>query len=107
MVELALQGFHKIPFTCSYLPGKSSFHLVVLGAMGMIWAMLLGAIHEWRALSDTGMYLRLLTVLLIVWAAARWRAGWLAKAEESKLRFEEEEAPAVLELGLHRDGVVV
>jgi hypothetical protein len=63
-------------------------------------------IYEWQALSDTGMYVRTLAALGIAAAAARWRAGRLAKSEESKLRFEEEETPAVLELGLHRDGVV-
>jgi len=107
LAELGLQGFHKIPFTCSYLPGKSSFHLVFLGAMGLIWAMMFGVIYEWRALSDTGMYVRMLAVLAIAAAAARWRAGRLAKSEGSKLRFEEEEAPTVLVLGLHKDGVVL
>jgi hypothetical protein len=27
MVELSLSGFRKIPFTCSYLPGKANLHV--------------------------------------------------------------------------------
>ena len=29
--DLSLVGFYKIPFTCSYLPGKSEFSTPVLG----------------------------------------------------------------------------
>ena len=34
LAELCLYNFHKIPFTCSYLPGKSYAHMVFLG---LIW----------------------------------------------------------------------
>jgi hypothetical protein len=106
LAELGLQGFHKIPFTCSYLPGKSKIHLVILAAVGGLWAVLLGVEYELRSQSDPGMYAVMLAALAIAAAAARWRAIWLAKAEESILFFEEEEAPTVLALGILKDGVV-
>jgi hypothetical protein len=105
LAELGLQGFHKIPFTCSYLPGKSKIHLVILSAVGGLWAVLLGVEYELRSQSDPGMYAVMLAVLAIAAAAARWRAIWLAKAEESILFFEEEEAPTILALGILKDGV--
>jgi hypothetical protein len=39
-------------------------------------------------------------------AAARWMTAVLARGPDLKLQFEEEQAPAVQELGLHRDGVM-
>jgi hypothetical protein len=33
LCEVCLQNFHKLPFTCSYLPGKSRMHMVVLGVL--------------------------------------------------------------------------
>jgi hypothetical protein len=36
----------------------------------------------------------------------RWGAAALARLDEDELQFEEAPAPAVLELGLHRDGVM-
>ena len=35
VAELCLHGFQKIPFTCSYLPGKSYFHMAVLVICGV------------------------------------------------------------------------
>jgi CubicO group peptidase (beta-lactamase class C family) len=44
--DLALRGFWKLPFTCSYLPGKSQVHMVFLGAVGLMWGVLLGVKWE-------------------------------------------------------------
>ena len=33
LAELCLHNFDKIPFTCSYLPGKSQIHMAILGAV--------------------------------------------------------------------------
>jgi hypothetical protein len=47
--------------------------------------------------------------MLVLFALAagcgRWGTAALARLEGEELQFEEAEAPAVLELGLHRDGV--
>ena len=36
VTDLCLLRFRKIPFTCSYLPGKSRFHMVLLVALGVL-----------------------------------------------------------------------
>jgi hypothetical protein len=98
--ELAMRGFCKIPFTCSYLPGKSQVHMVFLGALGLMWGVLLGVKWEREALRDWRSILPLLVLFAAAAACVRW-----ARDDEEEIRFEEEMAPAVLELGLHRDGV--
>jgi len=39
MGEFCLQGMQKIPFTCSYLPGKSNFHVTFWMCIGYIFAL--------------------------------------------------------------------
>jgi hypothetical protein len=105
-VELCLYGFRKIPFTCSWLPGKTNVHMTVilclmLGLNATYWA----AYYERRALGDGGSYAVMLTVLLTIALVAWWRTRDRAKSEDAPLDFEEAPAPAILSLGLHRDGV--
>ena len=105
-VELSLHGFRKIPFTCSWLPGKTNVHMTVilclmLGLNATYWA----AYYERRALGDGGSYAVMLAVLLAVALVAWWRTSERAKSEDALLDFEEAPAPVILGLGLHRDGV--
>ena len=99
LADLALRGFRKLPFTCSYLPGKSQVHMVFLGAAGLMWLVMLGVKLERQALQDS----RGIAAMLVLFGAAAVCARW-AREDEEALRFEEEATPAVLELGLHRDG---
>lgn len=48
----------------------------------------------------------MLALMAVVWVAVRLTTMKLARREEQELRFEEEESPVVMELGLHRDGVM-
>ena len=50
-MELSLTGFPKVPFTCSYLPGKSSNSILGFLFLSLIFAILnadleLCALHE-------------------------------------------------------------
>jgi hypothetical protein len=103
---LCLSGFHKIPFTCSFLPGKSNLHITVvlclmLGLNFTFWA----ANYERRALFDPSRYLLLLAVLVVAAAVAWWRMDREVEAELNGLQFEEEMQPAIISLGLHCDEV--
>ena len=98
--ELALRGFGKLPFACSYLPGKSQVHMVFLAAVALMWGVMLGVKWERQALQDS----RGIAAMLVLFGAAAICGRW-AREDEEELRFEEEATPAVLELGLHRDGV--
>jgi hypothetical protein len=102
--DLCLLRFRKIAFTCSYLPGRSRFNMVFLGAFGVLWLGSEAAIFERHALRHTGSMALTLALLAVVWVTVRRTAVALAGGEEQELRFEEEESPAVLGLGLHRDG---
>ena len=52
LADLCLHGFRKIPFTCSYLPGKSQVNMVFLGAVGLLWGVMLSVKVERQALQE-------------------------------------------------------
>ena len=104
LTELCLSGFDKIPFTCSYLPGKSRANMAFWGFIALLLLMVKGADIERRALGDPASFAGMAAVLGILAAGARWWTSASAKSPESELRFEEEPAPAIFALDLHRDG---
>jgi CubicO group peptidase (beta-lactamase class C family) len=93
--EIALNGPVKIPFTCSYLPGKSNLHVTFWMCIMGIEALVaktsqfeLWALEQPWGLSAVG---GALLVLLIVLRRTK---------DPVELRFEEEPPQAVLQLGL-------
>jgi hypothetical protein len=106
LADLGLHGFQKIPFTCSYLPGKTYVHLVVLPGLGLMTLILKGTAFERRALENPATYVRMLVILVIAAICVRWRTVALAKSEDTEVQFEDVLAPAIFVLGLCRDGVV-
>jgi len=107
LVDIALWGFRKIPFTCSYLPGKSQVHMVFLGAVGLLWLLAQSVVFEQQALQKRGVMAAVLVLLGVAAIAVRLHVRALARSDQRDLQFEEEPAPAVLELGLFRDGAVI
>jgi hypothetical protein len=109
LVELCLQSFRKIPFTCSYLPGKTHFHIAVI--IYVLFAFELGSGAEIEQAALVGDH-RNLVLMLVTFAAAagvlRWRAewlgSWLADSPGEELEFEDAPEPVVMSLGLNRDG---
>ncbi|HEY3456376.1 MAG TPA: hypothetical protein VGK64_17490 [Bryobacteraceae bacterium] len=100
IVECWLYSFRKVPFTCSYLPGKSNLHItfllcLLLGLNATLWS----ADWERRALADLPKYLWIVAVLGMLAALA-----WLRRAREHRVnedvRFEEDMPPAITSLGL-------
>jgi len=106
LAYLCLHGFQKIPFTCSYLPGKSPLTFVFLGVAAFLNLLIGGANLERRALDSPATYAAMVAVLAIAAICAGWRTMARAKSEESEVQFEETMAPTILVLGLNRDGVV-
>jgi hypothetical protein len=106
VADICLVGFQKIPFTCSYLPGKSRVHMVFLGALGVLLVGSNGTLLERHALREIGSMAVMLVLLAIACVSVRWTAVALARSEDRELLFEEEVHPAVQGLGLHRDGVM-
>lgn len=106
LADIALYRFRKIPFTCSYLPGKSPVHMIFLGAVGLVLLVTESVALEERALHQPRETIVMLVLLVAVAVGVRWRIRLEARSDE-ELRFEEEAAPAILELGLYRDGAVM
>jgi hypothetical protein len=106
VADVCLLRFQKIPFTCAYLPGKSRFHMALLVALGLLLTGQETALLERHALRETGSMALMLALMAVVWVAIRLTTMKLARREEQELRFEEEVIPVVMELGLHRDGVM-
>ncbi len=90
LAEFALDGAQKIPFTCSYLPGKSNLHLtfwlwvflLVVGIVGI-------AVNELKALESLAASAAVLAGLGIAAAFCTLRNNWLALPGNAELRFEE------------------
>jgi hypothetical protein len=99
LAELRLVNFYKIPFTCSYLPGKSNVQLVFWGVMVvfLVAASAFAALEQ-RALGDLAHLASLLCSLILVetglWTFNRQRA------KSAVLYFEELPEQVITTLGL-------
>jgi hypothetical protein len=98
LADICLYTCHKIPFTCSYLPGKSRMNMAFLGGAGLLWAIMSAVKYEREALNEFAGMAPMIALLAVIAVAARWLTT--ANARTSELRFEEEEVPAVQLLGL-------
>jgi hypothetical protein len=99
-VELWLYNFQKIPFTCSYLPGRSNVHVtfllcLMLGLNVIYWS----ASFELRALSDLREYLWIVAGLLVAASLASQRRA-RANNDGDELQFEAEMPPVITSLGI-------
>jgi hypothetical protein len=97
--ELAMIKFDKVPFTCSYLPGKANVQVIFWGAVSvwMILAILAGTFEQ-RALQYLAEYVTTAGILLALVTGLgvfnRWRA------RSAILYFEEVQPEVITRLGL-------
>jgi hypothetical protein len=105
VTEKLLQGFRKIPFACSYLPGKANlnFKLGLYGAV-ILFAAHQGAFIEFWAMQRPARYLVLLAILLAGALWARFRFREFATAPRTPIQFEERPPTEVCSLDLRLDG---
>jgi hypothetical protein len=107
LVNVCLYGFKKIPFTCSYLPGKTHLPIAFMTGfatlMGVVWL----SVHELTAIQRPTPYLATIAGLALAAAAAHWYALTSVRDEDVTVQFEAIAPPAVQLLGLTRDGVTV
>lgn len=107
LAELWLHGFHKIPFTCSFLPGKSNVHITFCLCLNLgLIAILEAAQFERRALANPVEAACMFAILIGVAIWVRRATLAAANSEYASVRFEEEQVPAIVGLDLHRDGVL-
>lgn len=98
-VELALIKFDKVPFTCSYLPGKANVQIIFWGAV-FVWIILavLAGTYESAALHEPAKYATMAGVLAaMALAVSIWNR---LRARTATLYFEEVPEEVVTRLGL-------
>jgi len=100
LVEICLYTFQKIPFTCSYLPGKANIHFAFWACL-MFFIRLLreGANFESRMLNHLPTCILMILFLAIVAAGLRWLAE-VRKSPADELLFEAEIAAEITVLKL-------
>jgi hypothetical protein len=99
LVDLCLLNFRKLPFACSYLPGKSQINMVFLGSLGLLWGVMLCVKIERSMLQDLHDTLMMLAPLAIVATGLRVAS---ARIDPEELKFEESLGSAIQQLGLQR-----
>lgn len=90
LAELSFDSVQRIPFTCSYLPGRSNFHVtfwlwIFLIFLGIVAA----AVQERRALESPAATAAVLAGLGIAALFAVLRNNRLARPAQAELRYEE------------------
>ena len=91
----------KIPFTCSYLPGRSHIHVTFLLWIYIVLAGIVGcAVSERKALESPAATAAVLTGMGIVAVFAILRNNWLARPSQAELRYEEISPDQLLSLEL-------
>ncbi len=104
LVQVLLRKFRKIPFACSYLPGKSNLQLK-LGIAGCLFlvAIDLGANIEYWSLEKVTRYLILLAFLTTLTVLARRRTAAFASAPGNRVQFDDVPTAEIFALDLRRD----
>lgn len=108
LTEGLMLNFRKIPFTCSYLPGKANVYLTfwtytMLGVPVLEFCTRV----EWRALQSVRSSVAIMIILAVIAASLKFWSSSLSKSRDLDLKFEESPEPAVFALDLHRDGELI
>jgi len=99
LAEVCLHGFLKIPFTCSYIPGKSPVHLAILGAILLLNFLTLSVRYERDVLADARLAAAAIAGLGSLWLLARWRTN-LSSRSDGEVLFEDTDPETIQVLGL-------
>ena len=103
ITELCLQGSQKIPFTCSWLPGKSNMHIAFWMCIMLMLEIVLRLAGLERQLLDKPRWCVAIAIALATVAGATaWLTSRFAKAETETLRFEEAPSWRLTTLDLSR-----
>ena len=102
LADLSLRDFRKIPFTCSYLPGKSKAHLVFwFGIIPLVFVIQEAVELEQRAMANTMIYACAAVILGIAALGARRFANASAIRNQPQTQFEETPSDELVALGLN------
>jgi len=102
LVDVSLRGFRKIPFTCSYLPGKSKVHMVFwFGIFPVVLAVHKLAQLELRAMASPLRYWVMAGSLAAAALVARIVTNSTANHGGPGIQFEESASDKLIGLGLN------
>jgi len=103
LVELSLHRFQKLPFACSYLPGRANLH-VKLGVYGIAFLFLAdrGVAIEFWAMHKAGRFMILLAILALATLLARIRNNRFSASPLSAIHFEDLPSTDLLILNVER-----
>ncbi len=105
LAEFSFDGAQRIPFTCSYLPGRSNLHLTFWLWIYVILGGIVGcAVAELQALENPVASAAVLAGFGIAALLTILRNNWLASPGQAELRFEEEPPDRLLSLDLSWEG---
>jgi len=94
-----ITGTTTIPFTRSYLPGKSQFHIAaVIGLVLVLPLTISAARFERDALQDGVVYSEMMAALAVMWTLLRYRTAWLESTDGSQVEFDGKPADRPLTL---------
>ena len=103
-VEATIYNFRKIPFTCTYLPGKSRANFLMLSGYGFLTVIFQGAQYEMTLLPSAVKSTELIAGLAIAAALAYHYSRKQAQLDPEGVMFEDKAPDVILRLGLNRDG---
>jgi hypothetical protein len=102
LADISLRGFRKIPFTCSYLPGKSKVHLVFwFGIFPVVLAIHKYAQLEQRAMASPRRYWAMTVTVAAAAFVARLVSNMGANRSEPGVQFEQSASDELIGLGLN------
>jgi hypothetical protein len=90
LAEFSFDSVQRIPFTCSYLPGKSNIHVTLWLWIFLIFLGIVGAaVNERKALESPTATAAVLAFLGVAALLAILRNNRLARPSQAELRYEE------------------
>lgn len=106
LCDVCMRGFHKIPFTCSYQPGKTTVQFAFWGMVPLLPLLFMGAGYEWRYLQSLRGQILVAGLLVLPAIATRWWSAREAQGIEA-MQFEEAEEGEIVLLALPVDTVAL
>ncbi len=106
LCELAIYRFHKVPFTCSYLPGKGNVQFGFWIFFALLVLSSLVAATEWEMLQEPATLALLLLALCAVAIAARWITIDAARSADA-MQFDEIDNDGIVSLNLGADMAIL
>jgi hypothetical protein len=101
LADVCVDGFHKIPFTCSYQPGRVNIQFAFWGFLVLLPLTRMATNHEWKLLQHANGQ-----ALIALALVARWHTIGSAQSAET-MQFEEVDEDEILSLQLSDDGALL